>query len=352
MSEEIEKIDKNFEVASTLGLEKLVYHDIRKAPFDIYGLYEPEKVPFRRLDSEVADAVSKGVGSLNYNTAGGRVRFKTDSHYIALLCKMPSVSNMMHMPKTGSSGFDLYSVNNGYHKYIKTFIPSKDATNGYETVVYVSGELTDFEINFPLYNKVDEVYIGLEEGSVLLHGGRYSLETPILYYGSSITQGGCASRPGNSYESMISRRFDCDYINLGFSGNAKGESNMADYLAGIKSSVFVCDYDHNSPTAEHLRETHYPVYEKYRKSNPDTPIILVSAPAVELSEKLENKRSVIYDTYQRAKKNGDENVYFIDGHEMMNDEFRECYTVDGSHPNDLGFAKMAKTIGDLLDKIL
>ena len=80
----------------------------------------------------------------------------------------------------------------------------------------------------------------------------YRIKKPVVYYGSSITQGGCASKPGSSYESILSRRFDCDYINLGFSGTAKGEDEIVDYIKGLEMSVFVMDYDHNAPTTEHL----------------------------------------------------------------------------------------------------
>ena len=172
-----------------------------------------------------------------------------------------------------------------------------------------------------------------------------------MYYGSSITQGGCASRPGNSYESIVSRRLDADYINLGFSGNAKGEPEIAEYISKLDMSCFVYDYDFNAPTVEHLINTHQKMYNVIREANPDLPIVLMSSPKYRLTDEGKQRLSVIRKTYEDAKANGDGNVYFIDGSTLMA-LAKYDGTVDDCHPNDLGFASMAKAVGDLLEKIM
>ena len=114
----------------------------------------------------------------------------------------------------------------------------------------------EITINFPLYSSVADLYIGLDETAVLKKSLGYKHKKPIVFYGSSITQGGCASRPGNAYESIISRALQTDYINLGFSGNAKAEDEIAQYIKDLDMSVFIYDYDHNAPNLKHLEDTH------------------------------------------------------------------------------------------------
>lgn len=353
MEEDIGKLDKNLEVKTTLDKDDIVFYDVKKPPFDLYGLYLGELDVFKRMPESVAEQVSTGVKALNFNTAGGRVRFTTDSDYVAIKCTMPMVRNFSHMPRTGTSGFDLYEVEDGAYTYVKTFVPPKDMTDGYESVANLSGKKRRcFEINFPLYNRVDELYIGIRDGSYLGEGAKYRYPKPVLYYGSSVSQGGCASKPGNSYQAIITQDLDCDHINLGFSGNAKGEKAIVEYMATLDVSVFVCAYDYNAPNADYLRETHLPIYEIYREKNPDTPIIFVSAPRVTMSDDQIKRRQIVLDTYNYAVSRGDKLVSFVDGHAIMGGRYGNVYTVDGAHPNDAGFLRMADFIGREVELML
>ena len=119
---------------------------------------------------------------------------------------------------------------------------------------------------------------------------------------------------------------------------------MVDYLASIDCSLFVCDYDHNAPNVEYLKETHYALYERYRKARPNTPILFISRPDYEYGEDGADREKVIRQTYLRAKKQGDKKVYFIAGKTLYGNEDRENCSVDSCHPNDLGFYRMAKRI--------
>ena len=354
VEDDIAKVDKNLEVKTTLEEKDIVFYDVKKAPFDLYGLYLEELDVFKRMPEAVAESVSKSVASLNFNTAGGRVRFTTDSDYVAIKCVLPMVRNFSHMPRTGTSGFDLYEVEDGTCTYVKTFVPPKDMTDGYESIAYLKGKKRRcFEINFPLYNRVDELYVGLREGSYVESGDKYKYAKPVLYYGSSITQGGCASKPSNSYQSIISHDLDCDHINLGFSGSAKGEKEIAEYLASIDASVFVCDYDYNAPNAEHLKATHLPLYKTYREKKPDTPIVFVTGVKVHYpNEDLIKRKQIIFDTYMYALSQGDKLVSYIDGNTMFGGRYGNVYTVDGAHPNDAGFLRMADIIGREVEKML
>ena len=285
----------------------MIFRDVREDPFTVYGLYHYRQEPvFRRLPQSVAMQANEGVQTLHTNTAGGRVKFKTNSKTITIQCDMPSLCDMPHMPRCGSSGFDLTSL-----------------------------------------------HIGLDDNATLASGQPYRFPLPVVYYGSSITQGGCASRPGNSYPAVISRKYDCDFLNLGFAGSAKGEPALAEYIAQLPMSAFVLDYDHNAPDVEHLQSTHEAFYQRIRRQQPTLPILLVGRPDFYMHKQDDSqRRDVILTTYRNALQNGDSNVYFLDGHSLFEGDERDACTVDGKHPNDLGFHRMASVIGSVIGTLL
>jgi len=215
-------------------------------------------------------------------------------------------------------------------------------------------------INFPLYNGVLELYIGLPEGASLKEGLPYENEKPIVFYGSSITQGAAASRPGLSYVSMVCRRLNADYRNLGFAGAAKAEEAMIEYLASQEMCCFVQDYDHNAPNVEHLRATHYKLYQRMRETHPEIPILLLSRPGfntynkhgVLRSEDSIDRRDVVIDTFRAARAEGDKLVWYIDGESFFSGPDETECTVDGVHPNDIGMLKMADSVHRTLLRIL
>ncbi len=343
----IARIDKNFKVETKINKDDIKFYDIKSEPFKIYGVFY-QSGKFRRMPEAVAEKVSDGVRRLHANTAGGRVRFKTDSKYVAINAKMPDLGKMPHFALTGSIGFDIYEND----RYMGTYIPPFNITDGYESIIeFDEAEMREITINFPLYSEVSELYIGLSENAQVLEHDDYKCEKPIVYYGSSITQGGCASRPGNSYQAIISRRFDTDYINLGFSGNAKAEDEIAEYIKNLDMSVFVYDYDHNAPSCAHYVKTHERMFKAVREAHPDLPIVMMSRPKHYLNADEKRRVEIMTKTYENAKADGDKNVYMLTGKELTALCGNEG-TVDNTHPNDYGFASMALALGDLLeDKI-
>ena len=351
----IGEIDRNLAVSNVIGDASVEWHSAKETPIRIHGLYRPQSDgAFCRLPREVAAATNPGVQALCEHTAGGRARFITDSPYVAIHAEVASVGRMPHMAFTGIFGFDLYVRKNGRDVFLGSFVPPVDMQEGYESRLDLpAGGPWEITINFPLYNGVSKLLIGLKQGSLLEQPSEYRRPVPVVYYGSSITQGGCASRPGTSYQAIISRMLDCDFLNLGFSGSARGEESIADYMASLEMSAFVCDYDHNAPSVQHLADTHERLYRKIRAKHPDLPILLISKPDILWKEDdAEARRAVIRATYEKALSEGDRNVAFLDGARFFAGPMADDYTVDGSHPTDAGFMRMAQMIGEELQKRL
>lgn len=352
----ITDIDNNFKNKDAYRSDARFY-DVKEKPFKLYGFVESDDKSFRRLPVDVAEKIGGGVAYNYTHTSGGRVRFKTDSEYIILKAKFPAFTLIPHMPLTGTSGFDLYADG----EYIYTFNvpvvydgydPVLDLKDGFESIAnFHCKKMRDIVINFPPYNNVDEVYIGISEGAELTEGNEYKHTKPVVFYGSSITQGACASRPGNTYFSIISRWLDTDIKGLGFSGSAFAGETIANYIADLDMSVFVYDYDFNSPNTEHLEKTHEQMFKIIREKNPVLPIIMASRVNV-ISEENKERYKVIEKTYNNAVANGDKNVYLINGMNVLKGIDKEMFTVDGIHPNDFGFYCMARAFGDIIKDLI
>lgn len=350
---EITKVDKNFQVDSEIDKTGYRFYSVDEEPFKIYGVFR-EGDRYYRIPTSVSRSVSEGVDTLNKHTTGGRVRFVTDSQRFAIKVKLINPDPGPNMSRMGCAGLDLYDGKT----YAGSFVPPTNMPNSaYEARKTVEPSKERLvTVNLPIYCGVKELYIGLDEGATLKPAPDYTYEKPVVFYGSSITHGGCASRPGATYEAWISRALDTNFINLGFSGNAKAEDAIAEYIAGLDMSVFVYDYDHNAKDADYLRKTHERMFLTVREKNPDLPIIIISAPVTEapcagLNRWFDGRREVIRETYERAIARGDKNVYYIPGNSFF-DAVGNEFTCDHCHPTDLGFYFMAEKITPVIREIL
>jgi lysophospholipase L1-like esterase len=383
----IEQIDKNFK-PSGVSSNDLVWQNCNKPPFDVRGVYYSEKDNcYMRFPADEGEKI--GLGYMVYAdcSAGGRIRFTTNSPKIAIKV----VGRVAEGVCSSSSGLtNLYgvSVYNG-KKFMGKIAPELKnilSAVGETPLSYFAGAETaytrmqDFrdgkfkvefagEISFakhtdlkppydvtlclPLYGGVREVLVGVQEGFDVLEPPKYKHDKYICFYGSSITHGGCATRPGNDYVNLLSRMLDSDVYNLGLTGSARGGRAIEQFMAKLDPSIYFIDYDHNAPDAEHLRKTHYPLYQALRKAHPQTPIVFVSKVGVDYYlDTYQERLEVIRSTVEKAKEEGDKNVYFIDGSKIFPFEFGGDCTVDGCHPNDLGFYLMAKAFYPVLKDIL
>ena len=347
-------IDKNMVVNSTIGDTEVVWRDVRQAPFALHGFYEPLTQPyFRRVPPDVAAATSEGVDKLSRESAGGRVRFSTDSPYIAIRAKYLVVGRSPHLTLLSSSGFDLYTEGEFGSRFVKEFRMPYDMVDSYEQILQVGeGGMRSYTVNFPVHAVVESLEIGLKPDASIGEAKPYRDIKPVIFYGSSIVHGTAATRPGYTYSAIISRELNLDFRNIGFSGQAKGETALAQWMASLPMSVFVCDYDHNAPTVEHLKATHYPLYETVREKNPQLPYIMVTRPdywTLPLEqEHILQRRDVIMSSYLKARAAGDKNVYFVDGMSFNYAPHQYETSVDSIHPNDAGFLRMADGIGTVI----
>lgn len=343
---DISKIDGNMSAKTKIDRSGFDFYSVDDAPFRIYGVKKIDG-KYRRLTEEVAKTVNFKVHLLHANTAGGRIRFVSDSKRLAFIVKgefgMPG-ENLAYL---NCASLDVYA--NGSYYGIARGGTNYPVTY-YESVVsneaFAKGERL-YTVYMPCYGEAHEIFIGIEKGASLKVAPDYTYEKPVVFYGSSITQGACASRGGLAYEAILEREFDFDYLNLGFSGNANGEQSMARYIAGLDMCAFVLDYDYNARNPRELLETHEPFYKTVREQNPNLPIIMISMPKYDLTEEDLERYKIIKATYDNAVASGDENVYLIFGKDLLFGVGSEGLS-DGIHPNDLGFRYMSRGIAEKL----
>lgn len=356
----IEEIDKNFAVEKVTYEGMTTYH-LPCTPFAIDGLYCAEPGDYCRLPHEVARQCNESLQEMYVCPSGGRIRFRTDSERIVIKCTMPDMTPFPHMPFTGSHCFDLYADGT----YVNTFRPDTSgagehvrrvvyfAAHGYDALMSLPGRrMREILIHFPLYSRVDDVWIALEEGATVEAPAPYAHRKPFVFYGTSVTQGGCVSHPGNSYPALLSQWLDADFVNLGFSDGGRGEQTMAEYLSSLSMSALVLNYDQNV-SAEDIKKTYEPFYKTIRATQPELPIIFAGT-MLSYYQKTETAQrwEVIRGTYERAVAEGDTRVWCIDGREVIAPYGgTDTCSVEGNHANDLGSWVYAKAFEPILQEI-
>lgn len=350
----ISDIDSNFKMVE-LGGRPYTFHDYKQPPFSLSGFawFDKDQKLCRLPQSLLSDpAINAGVRNLAWHTSGGMLRFKTDSKTIAVRARLLSSGDMSHMPRSGTSGFALYLGGGKNKKFIKTAIPQVNSDR-IEAVLFNSPRVAmrEFTLNFPLYNGVRELTIGLDPNARIEAPSPFGYDRPVVFYGSSVTQGGCASRPGNDYPDILARWLDFEPINMGFSGNAKGDARLAEAIASLNPAVLVMDYDYNALSAEHLRQTHEKFFKIIREKHPDLPVIIITRPRTDYGPS-DTRFKIIKDTYDHAVASGDKQVFFIPGYILFGTVESDSCTVDGTHPNDFGFMRIAENILPVLRRAL
>jgi lysophospholipase L1-like esterase len=344
----------------------LKYYAPADAPMRLSGFpfYAADRV-YRRLPLQPDRKLPDKVERLAWNTAGGQLAFRSDSKRIVLAVKLQYASVMYHMAQTGSAGFDLYTGVPG-RRLFSGIAKFKAGSTEYTSEIFRNPEakMREFLIDFPLYSGVESVFIGLDAGAKFEAPTPWTDDRPIVVYGSSITQGGCASRPGMVYTNILSRKLNRPVINLGFSGAGCGEPEVVDEVAKVENpALFVLDYEANTKDAATMRETMPYFIRAIRKRHPAAPILILTkiryprefidtapadqAPRSGKSLELREEQRRIAEEFTKA----DPNIHFFDGSGLLGEDWDEG-TVDGVHPNDFGFYRMAKNLLPVLSGIL
>ena len=305
---------------------------------------------YDRLPAKAKGVAPEHVWNLSHHSAGICLEFITNAAAIQVRWTLISESLAMpHMPATGVSGVDLYSrVKSGKWFFVANGQP-QHVTN---TVTFNIPSGADNLLYLPLYNGVKSIEIGIpkEKTISILNPSIRDQKKPIVFYGTSITQGGCASRPGLAATAIVSRELDVPVINLGFSGSGKMEPAMADLLSELDPSVYVLDCIWNME-AEMVSLRVAPFVKTLRKTHPDTPILLAEDSNYRnISPTAKGK--ILHAIYEQLVKDGDKHLYFLSNEGMLGADAEG--TVDGCHPNDIGMIRQAavfeKAVGEILYK--
>lgn len=312
--------------------------------------------PFDRLPGRAEGLVRDSVWKLARHSAGLNVRFVSDAPSIWVRWTLTGAELAKpHMPASGVSGVDLYVRRDGKWYFAGAGIPKLVGQNEAEVVGGMEAKQRELLLYLPLYNGVSQVELGVPAGASLTMA-RSRAERPIVFYGTSITQGGCASRAGMSYPAILGRRLGVPVINLGFSGNGKAEPEVAHLLAELEPAAFVLDPLGNLLT-EQVAERLPAFIEILRERHPETPILLhenVYYPTTRFVparlERVEASNAVLHAILKERVAAGDRHISIIPACDLTTDD--GATTVDGTHPTDLGFLRMADAMEPYLQQVL
>lgn len=345
-------------VNSSLLNSQTVYHEASEFPL-IGKITTDTETRYERLPAYLKDSVPRtALWNLGKNTSGLAIRFNSNSTSISAKWEVLKNVTMNHFTETGIKGLDLYAWENNKWQYVKTANPT-----GKETEQVIISTMTpkdrEFMLFLPLYDGLISLSIGVDSLSNI-SAPRTNLprtDKPIVVYGTSITQGGCATRPGMSYTNILTRWMNREFINLGFSGNGQLDYEIAEVIAKRKDAgMFILDCIPNV-TEPKIKDRTKHFVEIIRKENPDTPILLVesvifphSVFSTSTADILSEKNNALRTEYEEMKLAGDNNLYYLNSDNLMSKDGEG--TVDGVHLTDLGFQHLATTLMKKIKTIL
>ncbi|CAI8345055.1 MAG: Uncharacterised protein [Flavobacteriales bacterium] len=299
---------------------------------------------YDRLPISYKKIVRKPVWDLSKNSAGLSIRFLSNSSLLTVKWEVLNNFKMDHMPETGIKGVDLYFKNEDNWQYLNTGRP-QGFINEYKLSENMTNELREYKIYLPLYDGIKKIEIGIDNLSFIKKPKKND-KKPIIFYGTSITQGCCASRPGMAHTNIISRKLDRDVINFGFSGNGMMEKSISELISESDPLFYVIECMPNMISPELITTNTIPLVDTIRKRNPDTPIILVDLFTTShtiLDNTLDNLKNEMNNTlnneYQKMIQRGYKNIIYLESKNALGYDFEG--TVDGVHFTDLGFIRYA-----------
>jgi hypothetical protein len=263
---------------------------------------------------------------------------------------------MDHMPFTGIKGVDLYAYVDGKWRFVNT-ARVKGKSNEFTLLKSAGAIYREYLLNLPLYDGVDSLSIGVNRNAeITTPKDKYLIDNkPVVYYGSSIAQGGCASRPGMAFTNILSRAMDRSFINMGFSGSGTFDLSVGEAMAGTDASLYVIDCNPNTKT-ELIYDRAVELVKLLKKKRPAVPVLLVEGFYYEsdlgnpLESDVEKKRIELRHAYKFLKDSGVKKLYYKKGDGLIGYDHEG--TVDGVHPNDLGMLRIAESLEPGIRKII
>jgi hypothetical protein len=358
-STSIEKLDKNFIPAAIEG--DLAWYNAPDIGLEGKAFSDTE-TPYVRLPDRAKTVVTESVWALSRHSAGLAVRFVTNSPTISARWSLTSENLAMnHMPATGMSGLDLYGFDAGRWYYLGTGRPASKDKNEQALANNLRAGEREYLLYLPLYNGTASLQIGIQPTAKLSPATPANNtgpgKKPLVFYGTSIVHGGCASRTGMSYPAIIARDLGYSHVNLGFSGNGPMHLEMTDFISEIDATCYIIDSLPNMTDA-HVLERAVPFIERIRAKRPTTPILVVENIVYQgsfLRNSVAARGHVIKNAQFRKQfgilvNKGVPNLHYLSGTDLLGHD--TLGTVDGTHPTDLGFYRMAQSIGFAIKEAL
>lgn len=333
--------------------------------FVIIGRFHNEK-NYNRFPQKYKNTVRPEVWELSQNSAGIAIRFRTNATDIKIKWTTLFDAYLPHMAPTGVKGLDLYANVNGTWQFVQTARP-KSKTSEYVMIENGEPVYREYLLNLPLYDGVDSLFIGVNESAEISKPKeRFMLDKkPVVYYGSSIAQGGCASRPGMAYTNILSRKLDRAFMNFGFSGEGTFDTSVGEAMLEVDAALYVIDCNPNTEV-ELIYNKAVALVQQLKKAKPNVPVLLVenynytnalfkpknskksgnSSPREMCGE----KQLELEKAYLTLMKSGVANLYFQKGVYLIGDDNEA--TVDGVHLTDLGMQRFANAIYPQINTIL
>ena len=300
--------------------------------------------PYDRLPISYKSIVREPVWDLSKNSAGLSIRFKTNSSLIRVKWKVLNDESMNHMTETGIKGVDLYFNNAGFWQYIGSGRPYEEKKNDQLIIENMKPKMREYRLYLPLYDGTEELEVGIDSLSIMEKPIKYA-EKPIVFYGTSITQGGCATRPGMAHTNIISRKLNIECINYGFSGNGRMEAEIAELIADIDAKFYVIECMANV-SKDQIKENTIPLVNIIREKHSKTPILFIENIMFEsgyLNQSVYNELSLEDEELRHQLNilihNGVQNLFYIESEGAIGYDHEG--TVDGVHFTDLGFLRYA-----------
>jgi lysophospholipase L1-like esterase len=322
-----------------------VYYDASAFPL-LGKISDSTETRYERLPAKLKGVSRPPVWDLGKNTAGLAIRFRSDSRQISVKWEVLNDFSMNHMAATGVKGLDLYCLDNGVWTFVNTARPTKKKSEA-TIISNMEKKEREFMLNLPLYDGIVSIEIGIDS-LAFIGQPKTDLprrEKPVVAYGTSILQGGCASRPGMAHTNILSRRLNREVINLGFSGNGQLDYEIAGLMAECDASLYILDFMPNV-NVNQINERTEKFYRIIRSKRPNTPIVFIENPMypyakfdLNIQETIREKNKALQAIFEKLKAQKEKNIWLIPSAEMIGTDNEA--TVDGVHFTDLGFMRYA-----------